>query len=191
MVDFILASGSEIRLRLLSLINCKPKDICPADIDETPYRKEKPTDYVARMSKTKAKVIKEKFPNDNILAADSIVVVRNKIIQKPKDIEELKYFLSLYSGRNVKCYTSVTFIRKDGKDINRLVLTKLKFKVFNGRDVADILKEENISMNTAGGIRIEGFCQALVKSINGSYSNICGLPLYEVRNILISSGVEF
>ena len=191
MADFILASGSKDRLNLLvNNLNCKPKQITPADIDETPLKKEKPTAYVVRMSNTKALTIKEKFKNDNILAADSIVVVNNKIIQKPKDIEELKYFLSLYSGKNVKCYTSVTFIKKNGDLINKLVLSKVKFKVFNNRDINDLLREENISLNTAGGIKIEGFCQALIKKIDGSYSNIRGLPLYEVRNILISAGIK-
>ena len=188
--DFILASGSKGRLNLLKdCLHCEPKLICPANIDETPLKKEKPQDYNIRMSNTKALSIKEKFKDDNILAADSIVVVNNRILQKPKDIEELKYFLSLYSGRNVKCYTCITFIRKNGELINKLVLTKVKFKVLNNRDINDILKEENISLDTAGGIKIEGFCQSLVKKIDGSYSNITGLPMYETRNILISSGV--
>lgn len=186
MLDFILASGSESRINLLKNINYEPRMIYPANIDETPFKKEKPEDYVKRMSSSKALFVKNIFKEDNVLAADSIVVAKNKIIQKPKDIEELKYFLKLYSGKNIKCYTSISFIKKNNDAVNKLVLTKVKFKVFNNRDIEEILDDRNISMNTAGGIRVEGFCECLIKRIDGSYSNIRGLPLYETRNILIS-----
>lgn len=189
MLDFILASGSQSRLELLKSVDCEPKKVYPANIDEAPLKKEKPENYVKRISLNKALYVKSVFKDDNILSADSIIVAKNRIIQKPKNIDELKYFLTLYSGKNIKCYTSVSFIKKDNTVINKLVLTKIKFKVFNNRDINDILNEKNISLNTAGGIKIEGFCECLVKRINGSYSNIKGLPLYEARNILISHGI--
>ena len=120
MLDFILASGSQSRLELLKSIDCEPKRIYPANIDETPLKKEKPEDYVKRISLNKALSVKNVFKDDNILSADSIIVAKNRIIQKPKDIEELRYFLTLYSGKNIKCYTSVSFIKKDNTNKNKI-----------------------------------------------------------------------
>lgn len=187
-MDFILASGSKSRLELLKKISCVPKNVVPADIDETPLKKEKPEDYVKRIAKLKALGVAEKYNEENILAADSIVVINRQIIQKPKDVKEIKNFLKKYSNRNVKVLTSVCFIKKDGTITQKVVLTKLKFKSLNPRDIDDCINH-SLNLNCAGGISIEGFCECLVKSINGSYSNIIGLPLYETRNILISAGV--
>lgn len=188
--DFILASGSKVRLKLLKQIGIAPKNICPADIDETPLKKEKPEDYVQRMAKNKAEKIAEQYKNENILSADSIVVVRNKIIQKPKDKEDIIDFLNMYSGKNIKCYTAVYLIRKDNIISKKLILTKIKFKHLNKRDIDDVLsREENISYSSAGGLMLEGFTECLVKSIHGSYSNILGLPLYDIRNMFISANI--
>lgn len=187
-MDFILASKSESRLKLLKKINCVPKKIVPADIDETPLKKEKPEDYLKRIAKAKAVKVLEDYNGENILAADSIVVINRQIIQKPKDIEEAKIFLKKYSNRNVKALTAVCFIKKDGIFITKLVETKMKFKSLNDRDINDSIKYST-NLNCAGGISIENFTECLIKKINGSYSNIIGLPLYEVRNILISCGV--
>ncbi len=139
---------------------------------------------------TKAKAIKvaESYKNENILAADSIVVLNRQIIQKPYNIEETRNFLKKYSNKNVKALTAVCFIKKDGTIIIKLVETKMKFKSLNDRDINDSIKYSK-NLNCAGGISIENFSECLIKKINGSYSNIIGLPLYEVRNILISCGV--
>ncbi|MBO4956558.1 MAG: septum formation protein Maf [Rickettsiales bacterium] len=190
MLDFILASGSQVRLKLLRQIGVEPKAIKPADIDETPLKKEKPIDYVQRMAKMKAEAIAGDNQNENVLSADSIVVVRNRIIQKPKDKKEIELFLNMYSGKNVKCYSAVYFIKKNGSVSKKLVLTKIKFKHLTSKDINDVLSDEkNLAYSSAGGLLLEGFTECLIKSINGSYSNILGLPLYDVRNMLISAGV--
>lgn len=187
-MDFILASQSESRLNLLKKINCIPKSVIPADIDETPLKKEKPEDYVKRISRNKASKVFRDNPGENILAADSIAVLGRKIMQKPKNIDEMKTFLRSYSNKNVLAITSLCFIKKDGTLIQKIVKTKMKFKSLNQRDIDDCIKFAQ-AFNCAGGIRTEGFSESLIKSINGSFSNIVGLPLYETRNILISCGV--
>ncbi len=187
-MDFILASQSKFRLQLLEKIYCVPKKIVPADIDESPLKKEKPEDYVKRIAKSKAMKVAENYKNENILAADSIVALNRQIIQKPHDVEETKTFLKKYSNKNIRALTGVCFIKKDGALILKLVETKIKFKSLNDRDINDSIKYSK-NLSCAGGISIENFSECLIKKINGSYSNIVGLPLYEVRNILISCGV--
>ena len=190
MNDFILASSSKSRLSLLKQINIEPKLIVPANIDETPLKKENYEVYIKRMAENKANYVANIYKNENILAADSIVVIKNKIIQKPKDIEEIKYFLNLYSGKNIKCYTAIHLIKKDKTYSKKLVLTKIKFKHLSKRDIDDIfLNEKNFNLNSAGGLCLEGFTECLIKKIDGSYSNIMGLPLYDIRNMFISSKI--
>lgn len=190
MLDFILASGSESRLKLLKQIGAEPKSIKPADIDETPLKKEKPIDYIQRMAKTKAEAIAINNKNENILSGDSIVVVNNRIIQKPKNKQDIELFLRMYSGKNIKCYSAIHLIKKNGSISKKIVLTKIKFKHLSQRDINDILNnEENLAYSSAGGLMLEGLTEALIKSINGSYSNILGLPLYDVRNMFISAGI--
>lgn len=190
MLDFILASGSQSRLKLLRQMGAEPKSIKPADIDETPLKKEKPIDYVQRIAKLKAETIAINNPNENILSGDSIVVVNNKIIQKPKNKQDIELFLKMYSGKNIKCYSAVYFIKKNGSISKKLVLTKIKFKHLSQKDINDILNnKENLAYSSAGGLVLEGLTEALIKSINGSYSNILGLPLYDVRNMFVSAGI--
>lgn len=190
MLDFILASGSQSRLKLLRQMGAEPKSIKPADIDETPLKKEKPIDYVQRIAKLKAETIAINNPNENILSGDSIVVVNNRIIQKPKNKQDIELFLKMYSGKNIKCYSAVYFIKKNGSISKKLVLTKIKFKHLSQKDINDILNnEENLAYSSAGGLVLEGLTEALIKSINGSYSNILGLPLYDVRNMFVSAGI--
>ncbi|MBR2141291.1 MAG: septum formation protein Maf [Rickettsiales bacterium] len=191
MTDIILASGSKNRLELLNKIGVFPKLVQPADIDETPLKKEKPEDYVQRVAREKVEFVAKYHKNENILSADSIVSVNNRIIQKPKDVEDVKSFLKLYSGKNIKLYTAVYLIKKDGSISKKLVLTKAKFKHLNQRDLEDVLKEKNNAINysCAGGLSVEGYIECFIKRIDGSYSNIIGLPLYDVRNMLISAGI--
>jgi septum formation protein len=189
MSDFVLASASKSRLRLLGQAHFIPKKIIPADVDETPLKKEKPRDYVLRISKMKAAKIAGEHAGENVLAADTIVVLNNKIIQKLKTKEDVGHYLRLYSGRNVKVMTGVCFINKTGLVTSKLVESKIKFKHINENDIADAIRYGD-DLNCAGGIKMESFCEVLVKSISGSYSNIIGLPLYEARNILTSNGVK-
>ena len=144
-----------------------------------------------RVAREKVEFVAKYHKNENILSADSIVSVNNRIIQKPKDVEDVKSFLKLYSGKNIKLYTAVYLIKKDGSISKKLVLTKAKFKHLNQRDLEDVLKEKNNAINysCAGGLSVEGYIECFIKRIDGSYSNIIGLPLYDVRNMLISAGI--
>ena len=189
MVQFVLGSGSKSRLELLKQINFQPDVIFPADIDETPNKKEKPLDYVKRMAETKAETINQKYFGSVILCADTIVSYQSRIIQKPKDKEELINFLNFYSSKNIKLITAIYMITADGKRAKKTVETTLKFKHLSKSDIDEYIKDNN-ALWSAGGIIIEGLMESFIIRIIGSYSNIRGLPLYETRNMLISAGVK-
>ena len=188
---FILGSSSKIRLSLLKQIGFIPDIIAKPEIDEKPLKKEKPLDYVKRISQTKAETLNQKYYGNNILSADTIVNYQARIIQKPKDENELINLLKSYSNRSVKLITSIYFIKYDNKRVKKTVITSLKFKTLCLKDIDDYIEYAKINnynlLNNSGGIAIETILESFLIKIIGSYSNIQGLPLYETRNILISA----
>ena len=189
MVKFVLGSGSKIRLQLLKQIHYEPDIICPADIDETPRKKEKPLEYVKRMAETKAETINQKYYGNVILCADTIVNYQTRIIQKPKNNEEIRELLKFYSNKNIKLITAIYMITNDNKRIKKTSITTLKFKNMSKLDIDEYIKSNN-GIGNSGGIAIESMLDSFIIKIIGSYSNIMGLPLYETRNMLISAGVK-
>ena len=189
MVNFVLGSSSKIRLKLLEQINVKPDIIAPADIDETPNKKENPLDYVKRMAESKARCLHTKYFGDVILSADTIMNYQSRIIQKPKDNKEVEKLLEFYSGKNIKVITSVYMITSDNKTAQKTVETTLKFKHLSRLDIGEYVAR-GYGLGKAGGVAIESMMESFVIRIIGSYSNIMGLPLYETRNMLISAGIK-
>lgn len=189
MVKFVLGSGSKSRLSLIRQINFEPDIIDPANIDETPLKKEKPLDYIKRIALTKAETLHEKYYGDVILCADTIVNYQSKIIQKCHTDEEIRDMLKNYSGRNIKVITAVYMITRDNKRAIKVIESNLKFKHLSKTDIDEYV-EGGYGRGTAGGIVIESMMDSFVRKIVGSYSNIMGLPLYETRNMLISAGIK-
>lgn len=189
MIKFVLGSASPSRLQLLKQINVKPDIIAPADIDETPQKKEKPLDYVKRMAESKAETLHKKYFGDIILTADTIINYQSRIIQKPHNNEEIRELLNFYSSKNIKVITSIYMITSDNKRAKKTVETTLKFKHLSKLDIDEYILGE-YGNGKAGGIAIESMMDSFIIRIIGSYSNIMGMPLYETRNMLISAGVK-
>ena len=185
--DFILASASPQRKKLLEQIGFIPKQIKPADIDETFLKNEKPLCYIRRIAKSKAIAIAKKLPGENILSADTIIVVGQKIIQKSKDAQTQTEVMELLSGRAHRVITSVCLINKTGQISKKTVTTKIVMKHLTKNEI-----EEYISSNEwcgVAGYKIEGLLAGYVKKIIGSHSGVIGLPLYETKNLLNGAGI--
>ena len=185
--NFILASQSPQRKMLLSQINFEPAKIEPADIDETPKNKEKPSQYVKRMAKEKALFVAKKHKGEVVLASDTVIVCGTTIIQKSKSDEEQRKVMEMLSGKTHKVLTGVCVVNKDGKAVVKLNTTKIKMK----KMTSDEIKEYVDSKEWCGcaGYKIEGQLAGYVKQMIGSYSGVVGLPLFETRNLLIGAGV--
>lgn len=185
--NFILASQSPQRKMLLSQIGFEPLKIEPADIDETPEKGEKPSQYVKRMAKEKALFVANKNKGEVVLASDTIIVCGTTIIQKSKTDKEQEKVMKMLSGKTHRVLTSVCVVGKDGKAVVRLNTTKIKMKKLTQTEI----KEYILSKEWCGcaGYKIEGLLAGFVKQIIGSYSGVVGLPLFEVRNLLIGAGV--
>ena len=191
----ILASESASRLKLLNQIHLYPNRIIPANLDETPLNKEKAQNLSARLAQSKAEHVGLHYPEEDclIIAADTVAEVRQNILPKAESNELVKYCLSQLSGRRARIYTSVCIIKKQGDQIiKRLksVKTILKIKRLTDQEIQSYV-ESREGLNKAGGFAIEGIAGGFIEFINGSYSNIVGLPLFETRNLLLSLGFKF
>ena len=183
----ILASSSPQRLSLLKTIGIKPDKVVPANIKEIPDKKEKPKDFVIRMSKEKAFDVAKENSNSFILSGDTIVAAGRRIIGKPSDRKEAKEILSLLSGRRHRVLSAFTLIKPNLKEITKLVTSKVKFSRLSENDLNEYLDTEEWR-GKAGGYAIQSKASSFVPWISGSYTGVMGFPINEVKNVLISSG---
>ena len=185
--SFVLASASPRRIELLKNIKIFPKITYSSEISEDIINKENPRKYCIRIAKNKALKALEKYPEEFILSADTIVFCSNKIFLKPKDKEEAKKFLAFFSGRKHNVLTCVCLAKKNLIKVKK-VFTKVTFKRLNAQEIEEYLST-NEWKDKAGAYTIQGYAEKFIKGINGSYSNVVGLPLFETYNLLNSQGL--
>ena len=183
----ILASASPRRLDLLKQIQITPDKILPADIDETEHKGELPRHVAERLALEKAQTIAKNHKESFILAADTLVAVGRRILPKTEDEQSTKECLALLSGRAHHVYGGLCLITPDGKEITRLIDTKVTFKRLSEENINTYLKTQQWQ-GVAGGYAIQGYASAFIKSISGSYSNVVGLSLYDTMNLLDGNG---
>jgi len=182
--SFVLASSSPRRIELLNNIKIYTKIIYSSDINEDINSKENTKKYCIRDAKNKALKALKKYPEEAILSADTIVFCGNKIFLKAKDKEEAKKFLIFFSGRKHNVLTCLCLAKKNSIAV-KIVITKVTFKRLNKQEIEEYLST-NEWKDKAGAYAIQGYAEKFIKRINGSYSNIVGLPLFETFNILKS-----
>ncbi|WP_339951548.1 nucleoside triphosphate pyrophosphatase [uncultured Albimonas sp.] len=185
----VLGSASPRRLSLLASIGVVPDAVIPADIDETPHRDEEPRPYALRLAREKARAVADALPDpdDAVLAADTVVAAGRRILGKPQDAAEAHRFLTLLSGRRHRVITGVA-LRRQGREWTRRVETQVRFKRLSDAEISAYLRSGEWR-GKAGGYAIQGIGAGFVPAINGSYTNVVGLPLVEVANLLQGAGV--
>ncbi|MEE3036025.1 MAG: Maf family nucleotide pyrophosphatase [Pseudomonadota bacterium] len=188
---FWLASASSRRLDLLAQIGIKPEHIGPADIDETPKSGETPRELARRLASEKATAVLTHIPENEdwvILAADTVVAQGRRILPKAETQETAKACLKLLSGRAHRVFSGVCLIYK-GKSMLRVADTRVVMKRLSAEEITTYLNSQEW-LGKAGGYAIQGRADAFVKSLNGSYSNVVGLPLYETSSLLAGIGFK-
>jgi septum formation protein len=183
----ILASASPRRLELLAQIGIAPDLVAPADIDETPLPRERPRSLAERLAGAKADAIGATYPGDFILAADTVVALGHRVLEKPADAAHARAFLAQLSGRRHRVIGGFCVIAPDGKRIAKSVVTQVRFKRLSSADIAAYI-ESGEWEGKAGGYAIQGRAAAFIPWINGSYSNVVGLALSEVAGALRGLG---
>ena len=188
-VRLILASASPRRLALLDQIGIVPDQVVPADIDEAPLLRERPRLLAARLAEAKAHVVADAHPKSFVLAADTVVALGARVLGKPDDAEQAKQFLSRLSGRRHRVIGGFCVIAPTGKCVVRTVLTQVVFRRLTMAEITAYI-EHGEWQGKAGGYAIQGQAGAFVPRINGSYSNVVGLPLSEVAGVLKGLGYD-
>jgi septum formation protein len=185
----ILASASPRRLELLAQVGITPDDVLPADIDESPLAQELPRQHAARLALIKARKIAGQESEAWVIGADTVVGVGRRILPKAEDEATARRCLQLLSGRAHRVFGGVAIFSPDGKVSERLVVTRVKFKRLSEQEMQTYLNCGEWQ-GKAGGYAIQGHAASFVAGINGSYSNVVGLPLYETMTLLSGLGWE-
>lgn len=170
--QFILASQSPRRAELLSRLGYR-FDICPADIDELRQPSEAPLDYVRRLAVEKAQAISDgRLP---VLGADTIVVLGDAVLEKPRDRSDGLRMLQMLSGQvhQVMTAVSVTDGLRADTDVS---ITEVKFLPLQAGQ-AEAYWATGEAEGKAGGYAIQGLAEVFVESLSGSHSGVVGLPL--------------
>ena len=185
--DLILASASPRRVDLLNQIGVVPDLIIPANIDETPLSAELPRQLVERLSTSKAISVSKKNVGSFVLGADTLVACGRRILSKAETLEQARSFLELLSGRRHRVISGLAIVSPEGKVYKRTVETHVTFKRLSLEDL-DLYLASGEWRDKAGAYAIQGLAAKFIRAINGSYSNVVGLPLFETSQLLEGIG---
>jgi septum formation protein len=183
----VLASASPRRLELLRQIGVEPDIVEPANIDETAHPGELPIAYARRVAAEKLAAVMARYPDDYVLAADTVVACGRRLLPKAEDPETARACLRLLSGRRHRVHGAVCLRSPKGRRSDRLVTTLVIFKRLSKQEIEAYIASEEWR-GKAGGYAIQGRAAAFVPRINGSYANVVGLPLYETAALLHGLG---
>ena len=160
-------------------------EVAKPDIDETPQHREPPDNYVTRLAMKKA--ISFAGDGNASLGADTTVVYEGQIMGKPADIGAARSFLEQLSGNTHMVFTGVG-LAVGSQITSRLSLTRVTFARLLPKTIEEYLQTDE-PWDKAGAYSVQGYAGAFVERIEGSYSGVVGLPLYETRQLLAEAGV--
>jgi septum formation protein len=184
----ILASKSPRRNELLEQAGLT-FSVIPSDFDESTVAMSDPDSYVIALAESKAVDISEKHPASWVIGADTIVLIDRKILGKPGSQEEARDMLQRLSGKTHQVLTGYCICCKmKNRFFSETVKTDVRFKKLSDAEIEWYIQTDE-PFDKAGAYAIQGLGTCLVKSINGSYTNVVGLPVCEVMEFLINERV--
>lgn len=158
-----------------------------AEIDETPRRGESPEPYARRLAGEKAQAVVRSFPRDFVLAADTIVIVDDEILGKPRDREDAARMLRSLSGREHRVLTAVALVVPGRGMEQKCSTTSVYFRKLKEGEIQEYIAGGE-PMDKAGAYAIQGGAASWVTRLDGDYSNVVGLPLMLVAEMLQNCG---
>lgn len=187
-----LASQSPRRRELLEQIGVKFRVLVP-DVNEAALSREAPADYVERITRIKAevawmRVVERRMKRHPVLAADTAVILGRRILGKPQSDAEAASMLQALSGRTHQVITAVAMTYEGKMKLARSE-TAVTFRRLAPGEITHYVASGE-PHDKAGAYAIQGFAAAFISHIDGSYSGVMGLPLFEVSRLLKSFGVQ-
>ena len=184
----ILASKSPRRRYLLTQAGLK-FDVLPSGFDESSVPFNDPADYVRTLSREKAADIAQNHPASWVIGADTIVIIGAQMLGKPKGRDAARAMLSRLSGQTHQVFTGYTLCCAEANRwLTDVARTDVTFKALSADEIEWYIHTDE-PFDKAGAYAIQGLGTFLVKSVNGSYTNVVGLPVCEVIELLIREGV--
>jgi septum formation protein len=189
----VLASASPRRLQLLEQAGITPDALRPASIDESVTKGEVPRHIVRRLARAKAEAARRLIKNEPdlakafVLAADTVVAVGRRVLGKAELEHEAGDALRLLRGRAHRVHTAICLLTPDDHVRERVVETRVRFRNLSNEEIGNYLASGEWK-GKAGGYAIQGIAGAFVVKMVGSYTNVVGLPLTEVVNLLQGEG---
>jgi septum formation protein len=184
----ILASASPRRRELLEQAGVV-FSVIPSNAEEHVLDGEAPTEYALRVAQAKAHEVAQHHPGHWVLGADTIVVTAGQILGKPRDRADAKRMLCLLSGQTHQVMTAFVLIAANGQEYRRqLVATTVIFESLSNEQIDSYL-DTGEPFDKAGAYAVQGLGAALVEQVEGSYTNVVGLPLDEVLASLYAAGL--
>jgi septum formation protein len=186
---FILASASPRRRELLASIGLDFA-VVPSHIPEIRGDGEAPEEYVARLSREKAAAIAREHPTDWIIAADTTVLLGDELLEKPAGVADAQRMLATIAGRTHIVYTGVTLLNaaREHHD-TRVAESEVRMLPLTGEDIAWYVATGE-PMDKAGAYAVQGIGALFIDSIHGSYTNVVGLPLALLFQMLRRAGID-
>jgi septum formation protein len=183
----VLASGSPRRAELLRAAGI-PFDVFPVEVDEQFQPGEKPEHAVARLAEAKVVAAAASHPNAIVLGADTTVVVGGEALAKPADAADASRMLRLLSGRSHDVLTGVC-VCGQGRRLVRVETTRVRMARLSDAEIAWYVATAE-PFDKAGAYAVQGLASRFVEGLDGSYSNVVGLPISSVYGLLQELGCD-
>lgn len=187
MATLILASGSRYRAQLLERLRV-PCTVASPELDETPLPGEFPASLTRRLANAKADAVASRFPGAWVLGSDQVADIEGRILGKPGDHASAVRQLTAMSGRTIHFHTSICLRHDDGRRLQALDITTVRFRALSADEIERYLQAEQ-PYDCAGSFQCEGLGISLFKEIQSrDPTALVGLPLIATADLLRDAG---
>jgi septum formation protein len=188
-VKFILASASPRRRELLASIGLE-FEVKPSHVPEVHQAGEAPEEYVARLSRDKAQALAVEHPDRWVIAADTTVLLGEELLEKPVDAADAERMLATIAGQTHIVYTGVTLENAErGYRDTRVAESEVRMLPLSTDEIAWYVRTGE-PLDKAGAYAVQGIGAMFIDSIHGSYTNVVGLPLATLFQMLRRAGID-
>jgi septum formation protein len=186
MTRIILASQSPRRAELLRMLGLDIEAV-PADVDETWHAHEEPGAHAERLARAKAAVIAARRPDAVVIGSDTVVAIDGHVLGKPADEDDAVAMLMRLQGREHEVATGIA-VQHNGLR-SAVERVRVRFRSFDARTAAAYAATGE-PLDKAGAYAVQGIGAMFIESIHGSYTNVVGLPLATLYQMLRRAGLD-